>query len=161
MKDDQKNEVMQDFKDNKIQILVSTTVIEVGIDVPNATMMVIFDADSFGLSTLHQLRGRVGRSNLASTCYLITDNATDRLNILEQTTDGFRISEEDFKNRGSGDLFGLRQSGGMTFKVANLMQDFDLFLKAKDDSLEFIKKYIDYVPYKDIKNKIIESNKAS
>jgi ATP-dependent DNA helicase RecG len=161
MKDEQKDSIMQSFKDNKIQILVATTVVEVGIDVPNATMMVIFDADSFGLSTLHQLRGRVGRSALASTCYLVNDNDTDRLNILKETTDGFRISEEDFKNRGSGDLFGLKQSGGMTFKTANLMQDFDLFLKAKDDSLEFITKYIDYVTYRDIKNKIIDANKAS
>ena len=161
MKDTEKNDIMQNFKDNKIQILVSTTVIEVGIDVSNATMIVIFDADSFGLSALHQLRGRVGRGMQSSTCYLINDSNTDRLNILAQTTDGFRISEEDFKNRGSGDLFGLKQSGDMTFKIANLCVDYQLFLKAKEDSLIFITKYIDYLPYRDIKNKILESNKAS
>ena len=92
-----KDNIMRDFIDNKVNILISTTVIEVGVDVPNATMMVIFDANRFGLSTLHQLRGRVGRGESASSCILISDADTKRLEILESTDDGFEISEEDFK----------------------------------------------------------------
>ena len=130
----EKDEVMNKFKNNEIQILISTTVIEVGIDVPNATTMVIFDAFRFGLSQLHQLRGRVGRNNLQSYCVLISNYEKERLNVLLETTDGFKISEEDFKLRGSGDLFGVRQSGDMTFKLANLKNDYKMLLMAKDDS---------------------------
>lgn len=136
MKKDEKEEVINKFKDNKINILISTTVIEVGIDIPNATMMVIFDADRFGLSTLHQLRGRVGRSELQSYCYLIGDKDKKRLEIMEQTNDGFEISEEDFKLRGEGDLFGIKQSGDMVFKIADLKSDFKILMQAKEDSLE-------------------------
>ena len=100
-----KDLIMQEFKQNNIQILISTTVIEVGVDVPNASMMVIFDAHRFGLSTLHQLRGRVGRGNVQSKCVLISNSDTKRLEIMQNTTDGFEISEEDFKLRGHGDLF--------------------------------------------------------
>ena len=134
-----KDEIMEKFKNNEVQILVSTTVIEVGVDVKNATMMVIFDAFRFGLSALHQLRGRVGRNDLDSYCILVSSRETERLKILEQTNDGFKVSEEDFKLRGSGDIFGVRQSGDMAFKILNIKNDFDILRQAKDDSYEFLK----------------------
>lgn len=133
-----KDAIMEEFKNNQVQILISTTVIEVGVDIPNATMMVIFDANRFGLSTLHQLRGRVGRSNLESKCILISNTDTKRLEVMERTTDGFEISEEDFKLRGHGDLFGTKQSGDMTFKIANLKQDYKILIQAKKDSQEYL-----------------------
>ena len=138
MKGKEKDLIMAEFKANTVNILISTTVIEVGVDVPNATMMVIFDANRFGLSTLHQLRGRVGRSSLQSKCLLISDSDTKRLEIMEQTNDGFEISEEDFKLRGSGDLFGTRQSGDMTFKIANLRSDYKILVQAKVDSQDYL-----------------------
>ena len=133
-----KDAIMDEFKNNRVQILISTTVIEVGVDVPNATMMVIFDANRFGLSTLHQLRERVGRSNLESKCILISNTDTKRLEVMEHTTDGFEISEEDFKLPGHGDLFGTKQSGDMTFKIANLKQDYKILIQAKKDSQEYL-----------------------
>ena len=133
MKNEEKDDIMNDFKNNKINILISTTVIEVGVDVPNATVMAIFDAYKFGLSTLHQLRGRVGRSNLESYCLLISDKESKRLDILTKTNDGYKISEEDFKLRGSGDLLGIRQSGDMSFKLVNLERDYNILLKAKEE----------------------------
>ena len=139
MDNSEKDKVMNDFKENKINILISTTVIEVGIDVKNATMMVIFDAYRFGLSALHQLRGRVGRNNLQSYCILISNRETKRLNILTKTNDGFKISEEDFILRGSGDLFGFRQSGDMIFKIANIKNDYPILLKAKEDANYYLK----------------------
>ena len=139
MKPSEKEEVMQKFKENKINILISTTVIEVGVDVKNATMMVVFDAERFGLSALHQLRGRVGRNNLQSYCILISNYEKERLNVLTKTNDGFKVSEEDFLLRGSGDIFGLRQSGDMIFKMADLKQDFNILLKAKEDSEYLLK----------------------
>lgn len=134
-----KDLIMNEFKQNKVQILISTTVIEVGVDVPNASMMVIFDANRFGLSTLHQLRGRVGRGKIASKCILISNTDTKRLEIMENTNDGFEISEEDFKLRGHGDLFGTKQSGDMTFKIASIQQDYKILIQAKKDSLEYLK----------------------
>ncbi len=133
-----KDKIMNEFVNNNIQILISTTVIEVGVDVPNTTMIVIFDANRFGLSTLHQLRGRVGRSTLESKCILISDQDTKRLNIMTKTNDGFEISEEDFQIRGHGDLFGTKQSGDMTFKIANLKEDYKILLQAKKDSEKFL-----------------------
>ena len=133
-----KDLIMNEFKQNKIQILISTTVIEVGVDVPNASMMVIFDANCFGLSTLHQLRGRVGRSNIESKCVLISDQDAKRLEVMERTSDGFEISEEDFKLRGYGDLFGTKQSGDMSFKIANIRQDYKILMQAKKDSHEYL-----------------------
>lgn len=133
-----KDLIMQEFLQNKIQILISTTVIEVGVDVPNATTMVIFDANRFGLSTLHQLRGRVGRGSAKSQCILVSDSDTKRLKIMESVQDGFVISEEDFKLRGHGDLFGTKQSGDMTFRMANLRQDYKILLQAKKDSEEYL-----------------------
>lgn len=138
MKPDKKNEIMNKFNNKEIDILVSTTVIEVGVNVPNATMIVIFDAQLFGLSALHQLRGRVGRGEYQSYCILVSKTKTKRLDILETTNDGFKISEEDFKLRGSGDLFGVRQSGGMTFKLADIKKDFSILVKARDDSEYFL-----------------------
>ena len=134
-----KDLIMNEFKQNKIQILISTTVIEVGVDVPNASMMVIFDANRFGLSTLHQLRGRVGRGSIESSCILISNTDTKRLEIMEKTNDGFEISEEDFKLRGHGDLFGTKQSGDMSFKIANIRQDYKILIQTKKDSLEYLK----------------------
>lgn len=139
LKNNEKEAIMNDFKNNDIQILVATTVIEVGVDVSNATMIVIFDAFRFGLSTLHQLRGRVGRNNLQSYCLLVSSKETKRLNVLVETNDGFKISEEDFLLRGSGDLFGVRQSGDMIFKLSDLRKDYKLLLKAKEDSEMFLK----------------------
>lgn len=133
-----KDLIMQEFKQNRVQILISTTVIEVGVDVPNASMIVIFDAHRFGLSTLHQLRGRVGRGNVQSKCVLISNSDTKRLEIMRETIDGFKISEEDFKLRGHGDLFGTKQSGDMSFRIANLKQDFRILMQAKKDSLEYL-----------------------
>lgn len=138
MDKNEKDKVMQSFKDGTISILISTTVIEVGVDVKNATMIVIFDAYRFGLSQLHQLRGRVGRNELQSYCILVSDKEAERLNIMTKTTDGFKISEEDFKLRGSGDLFGVRQSGDMSFKLVDLKQDYNILLKAKDDTMELL-----------------------
>ena len=139
MKAKEKDLIMGEFKQNVVNILISTTVIEVGVDVSNATMMVIFDANRFGLSTLHQLRGRVGRSSLQSKCLLISDKEDEkRLEIMETCNDGFVISEEDFKLRGSGDLFGTKQSGDMTFKIANLRIDYKILVQAKNDSKEYL-----------------------
>ena len=129
---------MTSYEQGKIDILISTTVIEVGVNVPNATMIVIFDANLFGLSTIHQLRGRVGRSNLQSYCILIAKEYQERLKMLENCSDGFEISEYDFKNRGEGDLFGIRQSGETGLKLADVKKDFQMLLKARDDVLEFL-----------------------
>ena len=133
-----KDLIMEQFKKNEVQILISTTVVEVGVDVPNATTIVIFDADRFGLSTLHQLRGRVGRGTSKSQCILISDSDAERLKIMETVDDGFEISEEDFKLRGHGDLFGTKQSGDMSFKIANIKSDYKILLQAKKDSKEYL-----------------------
>ena len=133
-----KDMIMNKFKNNEIQILISTTVVEVGVDVQNATCMVIFDADRFGLSTLHQLRGRVGRGEDKSLCILVSSSDTERLKIMEKVSDGFLISEEDFKLRGHGDLFGTKQSGDMIFKIANVRIDYKILLQAKKDSEEYL-----------------------
>ena len=139
MKPYQKDEVMNSFKNGDTKILISTTVIEVGVDVKNATMMVIFNAERFGLATLHQLRGRVGRNDMQSYCYLISDYDAERLKVLEQSNDGFYISEQDFKLRGGGDIFGIRQSGEQSFKIANLNRDYKILMQCKSDAEEFLK----------------------
>lgn len=139
MKPNQKDEVMNSFKNGDTKILISTTVIEVGVDVKNATMMVIFDAERFGLATLHQLRGRVGRNDMQSYCYLISDYDAERLKVLEESNDGFYISEQDFKLRGGGDIFGIRQSGEQSFKIANLNRDYKILMQCKSDAEEFLK----------------------
>ena len=144
-----KDKIMSDFKEGKIDVLISTTVIEVGIDVKNATMMVIYDAERFGLATLHQLRGRIGRNSFDSTCVLIGDKRNSRLKVMCESNDGFYITEKDFEMRGEGDLFGVKQSGDMTFKVANIKSDFKILLQVKEDVQEFIKKkeYVNYDYY--------------
>ena len=127
MKNDKKNAVMEQFAKNEIQILVSTTVVEVGVNVPNATVMMIENADRFGLAQLHQLRGRVGRGDAQSYCIMVntssSKNAKKRLEILNKSNDGFFIASEDLKLRGPGDFFGIRQSGDLAFELADIYQD--------------------------------------
>ncbi|MBN2605065.1 MAG: ATP-dependent DNA helicase RecG [Bacilli bacterium] len=138
---EEKESVMEKFKANEIHLLVSTTVIEVGVDVPNATLMVIFDSHRFGLSQIHQLRGRVGRSALKSYCILVySDNeeVKERLEILERTDDGFLLSEEDLRLRGPGDFFGMRQSGDLKFQKASIVTDANILEIAKNDALEIL-----------------------
>ena len=131
MKPDIKSSVMEEFKNHNIDILVSTTVIEVGIDVPNATVILIENAERFGLSTLHQLRGRVGRGNYESFCILLSDSKKQptlkRLKVLNETNDGFKIANEDMKLRGPGELNGIRQSGELEFGLADISNDSDIF----------------------------------
>lgn len=153
LKQKEKDELMKEFAENKINILISTTVIEVGIDIPNATMMVIYNAERFGLATLHQLRGRVGRSDIQSYCYLVTNSANnERLKVMEESSDGFYIAEKDFEQRGQGDLFGVKQSGDMSFKIANLKRDFNILSQANIDAKEFLdnKSYLNYEYYTNI-----------
>ena len=156
MKNDTKEEIMNNFKEGLIDILICTTIVEVGVDVKNATMMIIFDADRFGLATLHQLRGRVGRSELESYCYLICDSIKERLEVMCESNDGFYISQKDFEIRGEGDLFGTRQSGDMTFKLSEIKRDYKILLQAKEDATSFIKSgsYINNKLYKKIVNTI-------
>ena len=135
MKSDEKDTIMQDFKKGKIDILVSTTVIEVGVNVPNATVMLIMDADRFGLSQLHQLRGRVGRGDKQSYAVLVanpkTESGKKRMKIMTETTDGFVLAEEDLKMRGSGEIFGTRQSGLPEFQVADIVEDYPILEEAR------------------------------
>ena len=138
MEPEEKEQVMKEFEKGEVNILISTTVIEVGVNVANASMIVIFNANMFGLSTLHQLRGRVGRSNIESYCVLIAKQNLEKLKILEKTNDGFEISEYDFQNRGEGDLFGVRQSGDTGLIMANINRDFKMLVRAKDDAEGFI-----------------------
>ncbi len=142
---EEKGAVMTAFKHGHVDILVCTTVIEVGIDVPNATVMVIEDAQHFGLSQLHQLRGRVGRGSKRSRCILLTgskktDMATRRLRIMEETTDGFKIAEEDMVIRGVGDMLGVKQSGMPQFRVGDVIKDMDLMLEARGLAEELVQK---------------------
>jgi ATP-dependent DNA helicase RecG len=143
MKNDDKGEVMDAYARNEIHILVSTTVIEVGIDIPNATVMLIEYADRFGLTQLHQLRGRVGRGSEKSYCILVrrnfTENSKKRLRIMESTNDGFVISDEDLKLRGPGEFFGIRQSGFLKYKLANMITDGPILRKARQSAFELVK----------------------
>lgn len=139
---EEKEEIMNSFQRNEVQVLVSTTVVEVGVNVPNATMMVIYDADRFGLSQLHQLRGRVGRGQYASTCILVADPKTEtgveRMRVMSETTDGFVIAEKDLALRGPGDFLGVKQSGLPEFKVADLTTDQTILRYARADAAETI-----------------------
>ncbi|NPC92539.1 ATP-dependent DNA helicase RecG [Bacillus sp. WMMC1349] len=139
---DEKEQVMRQFSQNECQILVSTTVVEVGVNVPNATIMVIYDADRFGLSQLHQLRGRVGRGDHQSYCILMADpkseTGKERMVIMSETTDGFELSEKDLELRGPGDFFGKKQSGVPEFKVADLVHDYRALETARQDATELI-----------------------
>ena len=155
MSKQEKEDIMNAYQNNEIKVLISTTVIEVGIDVKNSTMMVIYNAERFGLATLHQLRGRVGRNDTQSYCYLICNSEIKRLKVMEESNDGFYISEKDFELRGQGDLFGIKQSGDMTFKLANLRADYKILLQTKKDTEEFIRDNIannfsDYPEYQRI-----------
>lgn len=145
MKAAEKDQVMRDFRDNGIQILVSTTVIEVGVDVPNANIMVIEHAERFGLSQLHQLRGRVGRGAQKSFCilmlgYALSDVARKRAEIMEQTSDGFKIAEADLEIRGPGEFLGTRQSGLPGFKLANLVRDVKILTEARKAAFELVER---------------------
>jgi ATP-dependent DNA helicase RecG len=137
-----KEDVMAAFRSGEIDVLVSTTVIEVGIDVPNATVMVIEDAHRFGLSQLHQLRGRVGRGMYPGTCLLLADPTTDegeeRLRAMISTNDGFRLAEEDLRIRGQGTVFGTRQSGVKDLRLADILADFDLLTAARRDAFSLV-----------------------
>ena len=153
MKPAQKNEIMERFVSGAIDVLVSTTVIEVGINVPNATVMMVENAERFGLAQLHQLRGRVGRGSAQSYCIFMmgkpSKETKQRLQVLEQSNDGFLVAEEDLKLRGPGDLFGIRQSGDLNFKLADIYQDAAILKQANEaaagfertDIIEMCKKY--------------------
>ncbi|MGX7066500.1 ATP-dependent DNA helicase RecG [Vagococcus fluvialis] len=142
MKSQEKDEIMTKFKDNDMQILVSTTVIEVGVNVPNATTMMIMDADRFGLAQLHQLRGRVGRGSLASYCILVaspkSDQGKERMKIMTETTDGFVLSQKDLEMRGPGDFFGSKQSGLPEFKVGDIVADEMILETARVEATQLI-----------------------
>jgi len=143
MKTEEKDEIMAKFAKNEINILVSTTVIEVGVDIPNATVMLIEHAERFGLTQLHQLRGRVGRGAEKSYCIMVrrkfTETSKTRLAIMERTNDGFVIADEDLKLRGPGEFFGIRQSGFLQFRIANLLTDGPIIRSAREAAFSVAK----------------------
>ena len=144
MKSVEKDEIMQKFRGHEIDVLVSTTVIEVGVDVPNANIMIIEHAERFGLSQLHQLRGRVGRGEHKSFCVMIMGYAVNadtkaRVEFMEKTNDGFKVAEYDLEIRGPGEFMGSKQSGLPGFKMANLVRDFELLKAARDSAFEILK----------------------
>ena len=152
LKNDEKEQVMSDFKSKKYDILVSTTVVEVGVDVPNATVMLIENAERFGLSQLHQLRGRVGRSDLQSYCILHTSSKSqetrERLNIMTQTNDGFVIAEKDLQLRGPGEFLGTRQSGLPDLIISDIVRDAKILEIARNEAIDFVKtKNLSDYPY--------------
>jgi len=145
MKSEEKEAIMMEFKEGKIQILVATTVIEVGIDIPNASVMVVEHAERFGLSQLHQLRGRIGRGRYPSKCILLaqyrsSEEAKVRLRAMERTTDGFQIAEEDLALRGPGEFFGTRQSGLPDFRVAHILRDTPILIEARKEAFQIVEK---------------------
>jgi ATP-dependent DNA helicase RecG len=155
----EKDEVMRRFSQNEISVLISTTVVEVGVNVPNATLMIIMDAERFGLAQLHQLRGRVGRGEHQSYCILIADPKTEigkeRMQVMMDTNDGFEIAGRDLELRGPGDFFGKKQSGLPDFKVADLAHDVRMLEAARDDAAEWVKReslWVDpeYQPLRDL-----------
>lgn len=158
MKPDEKDAVMQDFKNHKYDILVSTTVVEVGVDVPNATVIVIEDAERFGLAQLHQLRGRVGRSSHQSYCYLMmgtTNKPSERLRELEKSNDGFYLAEIDMQLRGPGEIYGKRQSGPLNLQIASLA-DTKLIARAQKAAIRFAESGEDLAQYKDLQAQVLE-----
>ncbi len=142
MKQTEKDAVMNDFKQNKISVLIATTVIEVGIDVPNAVIMIIENAEQFGLSQLHQLRGRVGRGNTQSHCILVTDSKGEytkaRIDTMVSTCDGFKIANKDLELRGPGDFFGCAQHGLPALKIADMNRDIETVYLAQKYSREIL-----------------------
>jgi ATP-dependent DNA helicase RecG len=145
MKSDEKEVIMMDFKEGRIKILVATTVIEVGIDIPNASVMVVEHAERFGLSQLHQLRGRIGRGRFPSKCILLaqyrsSEESKVRLRAMERTNDGFKIAEEDLALRGPGEFFGIRQSGLPDFRVAHIIRDTPILIEARKEAFRLIQK---------------------
>ncbi|MDM5319891.1 ATP-dependent DNA helicase RecG [Bacillus altitudinis] len=160
---DEKDQVMRDFTTNEVQILVSTTVVEVGVNVPNATIMVIYDADRFGLSQLHQLRGRVGRGEHQSFCVLMADpkseTGKERMRIMSETTDGFELSEKDLELRGPGDFFGKKQSGMPEFKVADMVHDYRALETARKDAAELVQSDAFWTDpeYKELRQTLVDS----
>jgi ATP-dependent DNA helicase RecG len=144
LKTAERREVMRQFKEHELDVLVATTVIEVGVDIPNATIMIVQEADRFGLAQLHQLRGRIGRGSEASTCLLLYkeplgEMSKARLKVIRETTDGFRIAEEDLKLRGEGDVLGIRQSGLPGYRIARSDVHAQLITQARDEALRIMK----------------------
>jgi ATP-dependent DNA helicase RecG len=145
MKGEEKEEVMVKFRDGQIDILVATTVIEVGIDIPNASVILVEHAERFGLPQLHQLRGRIGRGRYPSKCLLLanyrrSEEARRRLSVMEETNDGFRIAEEDLIIRGPGDFLGTRQSGLPDFRVANILRDGKILNLARQEAFSLVER---------------------
>ena len=165
MKDEEKDEIMKQFQNNEIQILVSTTVVEVGVDVKNANMMIIYNAERFGMSQLHQLRGRIGRGNQQAYCYMMSSStskeAIERLKYMEKCNDGFDISMYDLKVRGPGEVLGNKQSGLPTFMVADVLKDFPILQIARDDAMYLIDQYKKGIGYQNLIQKIQENLKLN
>jgi len=156
MKSVEKEAIMQDFVDNKIQVLVSTTVIEVGVDIPNASVMIIEGADRFGLAQLHQLRGRIGRGIHSGSCYLImteNGNFSKRLQIIERENDGFKLAEYDLELRGPGAIYGTMQHGALDLRVAKIT-DIKLIKEARESAREFMKRGENLVQYPQLKERV-------
>ena len=167
MKNQEKDDIMQEFKDNQLQLLVSTTVIEVGVNVPNATVMLIMDADRFGLAQLHQLRGRVGRGSSASYCILVAnpknEMGVERMKIMTETTNGFVLSERDLELRGPGEVFGARQSGVPQFAVGDIVTDFNILEVARQEAsaLWKVKEWWQYPAYQGLANRVKPQDEAA
>ncbi|MDL4974517.1 ATP-dependent DNA helicase RecG [Enterococcus faecalis] len=167
MKNQEKDDIMQEFKDNQLQLLVSTTVIEVGVNVPNATVMLIMDADRFGLAQLHQLRGRVGRGSSVSYCILVAnpknEMGVERMKIMTETTNGFVLSERDLELRGPGEVFGARQSGVPQFAVGDIVTDFNILEVARQEAsaLWQVKEWWQYPAYQGLANRVKPQDEAA
>jgi ATP-dependent DNA helicase RecG len=153
--------VMESFRNGHVQVLVSTTVIEVGVDVPNATLMVIQQAHQFGLSQLHQLRGRVARGKFQGYCFLFSDSdspeAVSRLWAMEHSSDGFKIAETDFELRGPGDVLGIRQHGQLPLRVADLIRDRDVLIEARKEAFALVESgEFDSPPYAKLRGQVVD-----